>query len=252
MVASGGLSGPVSATEIDIFERGAREAADSIAAELAVDCSMPVEVTVVCGTPSSVLLESSGDADLLVVGTRGRGGFAALVLGSTSSQCATHSLVPTVVVPTDAPVGRSSTILVGFDGSQNSLAALAWAIDFADPGTTIECVSVWDVTPIAVGTDQFFFPEASGLARDRFEYQVEEILATHGRDAVQVNPSFVAGQPRHVLAAMAGDVDLVVVGARRLGAIGSAVLGSVSTWLLHHVARPMVLVPTPADGVVAT
>ncbi len=66
---------------------------------------------------------------------------------------------------------------------------------------------------------------------------------------------FIRGTPRAALSAQADDVDLVVVGARGHGAVGSALLGSVSTWILHHVHRPIVVVPlsepapaTPAGG----
>lgn len=55
--------------------------------------------TVVEGVPTRALLNASRDADLLVVGSRGRGGFAALLLGSVSQQCVQHSRKPVVVVP---------------------------------------------------------------------------------------------------------------------------------------------------------
>jgi len=60
-----------------------------------------VEVTrsVVEGPPAQALLQAAEDADLLVVGTRGHGGFVGLLLGSVSQQCATHSPCPIVIVP---------------------------------------------------------------------------------------------------------------------------------------------------------
>jgi nucleotide-binding universal stress UspA family protein len=59
----------------------------------------PIERTFVAGHPASKLLEVAQDAELLVVGTRGHGGFTGLLLGSTSQQVAHHAPCPVVIVP---------------------------------------------------------------------------------------------------------------------------------------------------------
>jgi len=64
--------------------------------------SVGVSRTVVEGPAARVLIEEAKGADLLVVGSRGRGGFVGLLLGSVSEQCVQHACCPVVVVPTPA------------------------------------------------------------------------------------------------------------------------------------------------------
>lgn len=61
-----------------------------------------LEITTVEGQPAAVLLERAEDADLVVVGSRGRGGFSRLVLGSVSSAVVHHCSTPVVVIPAGA------------------------------------------------------------------------------------------------------------------------------------------------------
>ncbi len=80
-----------------------RKAAEAAVAATAakVGSSQPDSVTVnaVIGFPTQALIDASKDADLLVVGTRGGGGFGSLALGSVSSQVIHHASCPVVVVP---------------------------------------------------------------------------------------------------------------------------------------------------------
>lgn len=84
--------------ETDEFAQEAQAILDKTIA--AVDTTgVPVEARVVGGGPSQVLVEAAKDADLLVVGSRGRGGFSGLLLGSVSQQVAHHAPCPVVIIP---------------------------------------------------------------------------------------------------------------------------------------------------------
>ncbi len=240
------MSAPMSVAidDTELHDAAAHDVAQ-VTDDLGGRLDVPVTASVGHGGPAQVLLEASASAGMLVIGSRGRGGFARLLLGSTSTQCATHASVPTIVVPGDAEPKRAETILVGCDGSPNSMVALRWAIDFASPGGTVVVAWVWDATPLAVGADAFFFPDASDLAAERFHHLVDTVADQARIGEVTLEREFIRGTPRSALASQAENVDLVAVGARGHGAVGAALLGSVSTWLLHHVHRPIAVVPLP-------
>lgn len=230
-------------------ERDAECALHTARRELAAHPTVTPTSSCVHGGASAALLDEARAADLLIVGTRGHGGFTHLLVGSTSNQCATHATVPTVVVrppakPLPATESRPARVLVGVDGSENSLAALKWAIDFTPRGSEVQVVLAWDVAPLAVGADQFFFPEAAKLARDGLRRLIDGLQPAASSAEVLLTSAFVEGRPRPTLDEYSEGTDLLVVGARGHGAMGSALLGSVSRWLIHHTDRTLAIVPT--------
>lgn len=97
MIGGFGL-GPASAMALNFDEIAAKTLSDSIAE--VVDPATPVQITtaVIGGPPAQVLLRAADGADLLVVGSRGHGGFAGALLGSVSQHCAHHAPCPLIIV----------------------------------------------------------------------------------------------------------------------------------------------------------
>ncbi|EGX54482.1 universal stress protein [Streptomyces zinciresistens K42] len=82
------------------LQRAAEQTLDAALAHTPGTETADIERRVVEGPPTPALIEAAQGADLLVVGSRGRGGFASLLLGSVSHQCAQHAPCPIVIVHT--------------------------------------------------------------------------------------------------------------------------------------------------------
>ncbi len=85
-----------------MFEKTEANERDMIEAEvkavLGDTPEVPVELSIRCGSTATELLAAAEGADILVVGSRGRGGFSSLLLGSTALQCIHHATCPVTVV----------------------------------------------------------------------------------------------------------------------------------------------------------
>jgi nucleotide-binding universal stress UspA family protein len=97
--AYAGLSMPYMVDSSE-FETSARESLEHTIGRSSAELSdVEVETIVRQGHPAEILADEASDADLLVVGSRGFGGFHGLLVGSVSQQCAQHAPCPVVIVP---------------------------------------------------------------------------------------------------------------------------------------------------------
>ena len=229
-------------TKIDDFRPvTAYEFLDEVIAELDPH-GVEVEGLVTHGTASSVLLDACDDADLLIVGTRGLGGFARLLLGSTSHQCATHARIPVVVVPSTINVNAAiESIVVGMDASPGARAALAWTLDFASHDVAIHTVGAWS----RAGWMRADLEDADteiDAALAEFHAAVAEVENTRSESG-RTERSFVQDHPTTALLEASSVADLLVVGERGRRGLKAALLGSVATEVLHRSDRPVVVVP---------
>lgn len=226
-----------------------KAAAEDVAAEGAAHARKEtgdVRAVIGRGGAATVLMEAAEDAELLVVGTRGRGGFADLVLGSTAVELAAHAPVPVVVVRDRPAEGPSGPVVVGVDGSPASLEALGLGFAEADlRGAELVAVVAWpeEVEP---GPAPLVDAEAlREVARDRLERLLKPLRDRY--PGVAVRAEVLTGPPRQVLLDAAEGAGLLVVGTRGLGGFRGLLLGSVSHAMLHHAEAPVAVAPAPRD-----
>ncbi|TDC93868.1 universal stress protein [Actinomadura sp. 7K507] len=196
------------------------------------------------GGATTVLMEAAAGADLVVVGSRGRGGFAGLVLGSTAASLASHAPAPVVVVrdhPAEGPV------VVGVDGSPASLEALGLAFaEAALRGADVVALAAW---PREVEVGPAPLVDAESL-REFAGERLARLVAPWSEKypGLRVRTAVLTGEPREVLLDAAVDAGLLVVGSRGLGGFRSMLLGSVGQALLHHASSPVLVARPPRDA----
>ena len=152
----------------------------------------------------------------------------------------------------------AGTIVVGVDGSEAAQAALRFAAEEAKiRSARLVAVHAWTYIPApAVGDPGLLaMPEgdmpgmidAQREAAERgLEHAIEE--AFDGRPPVEIEPRLVDDEAADSLVDAAADADLVVVGSRGRGDFKSALLGSVSSHVVHHAPCPVVVVKAPAKS----
>lgn len=207
-----------------------------------------VLVHVEVGTPSGLLLHASNSAELIVLGSRGRGGFANLLLGSVGTQVASHAHCPVIVMRDQARTG-SHEVVVGIDGSPHSIAALEFAFNEASRhGWSLIAVHAWDVPAfdlIVTPDGPIPFPlENVADAEIRLAAEVLAGFKVEYPD-VTVTENLVRSPAVQALLDASTDAALIVVGTRGRNVALGALLGSVSNGILHKARVPVAVIPLP-------
>ncbi len=210
---------------------------------------LDVTVEVVRGPTSGALLNlAAGHASMMVVGSRGVGGFRGLLIGSVSRQLCEHAPCPVTVVrhlPRDGRV-RLDTIAVGVDGSTHAARALATAADIAER-TGARIVAVHAAAPGAI-PDPSVQPLATS-GRSLPDLLEDWCAPLHVRGLEEHESVVAEGDARTALLDVAEErgADLVVVGSRGLGPVSKLVLGSVASSLIQHSHIPVTVVPRMSE-----
>ncbi len=189
------------------------------------------------GEPATaVICEHSHDADMVVVGSRGRGGFTGMLLGSVSWQVAAYAHCPVVVIRghwRSAGDYAPGPIVVGTDGSAASDAALGFGFEEATlRGAALLAVCALADAPGCLGGDR------------KLQDDAEQAITRHEKEhpEVAVLRQVAQGGGRAALLAAARGAQLLVVGSRGRGGVPEMPLGSVSQVVLHHAPCPVAVV----------
>ncbi|WP_261624087.1 universal stress protein [Nesterenkonia marinintestina] len=208
------------------------------------------------GDAADVLLKFSKRADLLVVGSRGRGGFAGRMLGSVSSGLPWKSRCPVIIVPKrftsqDEHEHRdvsAAPVSVGVDGSSHSLVA---ALEAAEEARTRRV----PLRLVSAYTDHVEDTSWTPKKRQRKD-QHDGVLARLDEDrawlreqapGVEIETVAAVGSSVKVMVDESRTAGLTVVGTRGRGGFAGMILGSTSNGVMHHAEGPLMAVADVAD-----
>jgi nucleotide-binding universal stress UspA family protein len=201
------------------------------------------------GTPADVLVTESSTAQLMVLGSRGLGGFASLLVGSVAVALSAHGHCP-VVVMRSSSVDESpeeGPVVVGVDGSELSDAALTFAFEAAAARDVplvavhtwqdVHLAGAWTLLPGTIDWDWLQSEE-----EDRLDERIAGWREKYPH--VELRSLVVRDRPARALLEHAAGAQLIVVGSRGHGAFTGMGLGSVSQTLLHHAECPVAVART--------
>ena len=200
----------------------------------------------VADRPARALITASEGASMVVVGARGRGGFASLLLGSVSRRVAGSARCPVVVVGTmSAPGGE---VLVGVDGSESGRRALAWAAEEAQRRhARLHALMAWSyLLPEGNEGPEPFQPDYTDAdARLALSRIAEDVLGDH--PDVELKLTSTCSLAAKALVEEGANASLLVVGPKGTSMRHRVDLGSVTAQLLHHAPCPVAVVRTARD-----
>ena len=206
------------------------------------------------GPATTSLVEASLHADTVVVGSRGRRALPGFLLGATSLEVAAHAACPASSSSATTRC-RSATlerVVVGVDGSPRSSDAVAYAFAFASAhDLDLTVLHAFQVEYVA-GVISTLSAEQSNarLAQEELALTSETVAGWQEKyPDVHVETATLRAHPVDALVDASKISDLLVIGGRRRGRIGGALLGAVGHGVLHDAHCPVAVVRAqPTSG----
>jgi nucleotide-binding universal stress UspA family protein len=216
------------------------------AGEVAPD--LLIDTDLLTGPPALMVTGRGSGALMLVVGARGAGGFAAMLLGSVSRYVAMHASCPVVVVREETGAVHRE-VVVGIRDPHDATATLPFAFDeAARRGATLVAVHAWHWSPAPFGepggTETVAHPANHGKVPADVSRNLAETLRAWREkyQDVPVREDIVRGHPARVLASYTARADLVVIG-RHGGHDTGPAIGAVQHAVLNHAHGPVAVIP---------
>lgn len=210
---------------------------------------VPIETDLARDDPAEALLTAAQDADLVVVGTRGRGGFAGLLLGSASLKVAAHADRPVVVVRGDTAKSAHGGIVVGVrDGRDEEAVRFALA-EAESRKAGVRLVHAWEpLVRSGLRVSPVSNVEEERLAHAELLNHAARPVAEYPN--VHVDTELFVDSPAAALVQASVQADLVVLPRHPAEGRFGLHLGSVVNAVLHHASCPVAVVPAgrPAAG----
>ncbi|MBC2902218.1 universal stress protein [Streptomyces cupreus] len=203
---------------------------------------VPIETGLARGDPAEALINAAEDADVLVVGTRGRGGFAGLLLGSVSRKVAAHAHRPVVVVRGDTMNAADRPVVAGVRDERDE-EAVRFALAEAElHGAGVRLVHAW--RPLTVSG--LMATQVSHLDQERDAHA--QLLNHAARPVaeyptVRVEIELTVDSPAAALVEASAEAGLVVLPRHPVEGRLGLPLGTVVHAVLHHARCPVAVVP---------
>ena len=217
------------------------------AADVAADTVPGIRVTteLTTATAAQLLVGESELARLVVVGSRGLGGFSGLTAGSTAIALGAHARCPVAVIRAagEDELPGSGPVVLGVSGSASSEAAIAFAYEAASlRGVPLVAVHAWTDVSSRPSLMPPLTPEWPVIEDDERRLLAEQLAGWQDKyPEVQVDRVVTEGRPADSLLQAAEGAQLVVVGTRGRGGVRGLLLGSTSQALMHHSPCPVVV-----------
>lgn len=202
--------------------------------------SVPVSTEFAVAPPAVAMVDASKTADLVVVGSHGRGALARTVLGSVSTALVHRAHCPVAVIHDAAPtVNADAPVLLGYDGSPASRLATALAFEEASRrDVELVVMHAW-WSPGAFEFPGFEWEDVWPDVDRELAGQLSEWQKRYPEVAVQ--RIVVKDQPARQLLERSESAQLLVVGSHGYGGVASTLLGSVSTAVVQGARVPVVI-----------